>query len=264
MTVEAATIGLGAVLLATMIVTLIARSLAARSGTGEDRDLALYQVAMLAGGPQRVSDTALSFLTWSGMMEVRESTDRLVRVVGIHTVPDIHPIEASILRATDATGVKAGAAMAAGRAAARAHISGLEGLTVTPISFLASALTVGIGCGAVVTGAAWWVAASDSPTTGFVPLVALAALVYAGWWLSAGRPRVTAAGQGALDRIRSRYDDDLQIAAIGITSLPLEKAMNVIALYGRDALTGGLSGLRKVMTGNPAPPVLVAGSSLTR
>jgi len=264
LSVEAATLGLGAVLLATMFVTLVARSLSTRVGADGHRELVLYQVAMLAGGPGRVSDTALSFLTWSGMVEVRESTDRLVRVVSMKTVSDIHPIEASILDAIDVAGVKPAAAMLAGRRAARQHVGGLDGLTVTPTSLLASGLTVAVGCGAVVAGGAWWVAASESATSGFIPLVMLIALVYAGWWVASGRPRITAAGQATLDRFRARLDPDLQIAAIGVTSLPLEKAMSVIALYGRDALTGGLSGLRKVMTGNPAPSVMVVRSSLGR
>jgi uncharacterized protein (TIGR04222 family) len=262
--VEAATLGLGAVLAATMVVSLVMRSLSVRSGSAEAGELALYQIAMLAGGPQRVSDTALSYLTWSGIVEVRESTDRLVRVVAKTPAADIHPIETSILNAIDIAGVKPGAAMAAGRRAAARHVEGLDGLVVSPASLRISSLVVALGCGAVVGGTAWWIAATGSPTTGFVPLVALTALVYAGWWLSHGRPRITGVGAEALDRLRARLDPDLQIAAIGVTSLPLERAMTVIAVYGRDALTGQLSALRKVMTGNPAPSVLVARSSLGR
>lgn len=260
--VEAATLGLGAVLAATMIVTLATRSFSVRSGSGVAGELALYQIAMLAGGPRRVSDTALSFLTWSGIVEVRESTDRLVRVVAKTPAADTHPVEISILNAIDVAGVKPGAAMAAGRRAAAHHVDGLDGLVVRPASVRISSLVVALGCGGVVAGAAWWIAATGSPTTGFVPLVALTALVYAGWWISSGRPRITALGVQTLDRLRAHLDPDLQIAAIGITSLPLERAMTVIAIYGRDALTGQLSALRKVMTGNPAPSVLVARSSL--
>lgn len=250
--------------MATMFVTLAARSLATRGISADERDLVLYQVAMLAGGPGRVCDTALSFLIWSGIVEVRESTDRLARVVGKTKVPDIHPIEVSILGAIDATGVKPAAALVAGRRAARQQVGGLEGLTVTPGSLLATGLIVAVGCGVVVAGGAWWVAASDSAGSGFVPLVMLVAVVYAVWWATSGRPRLTAAGQAVLSAIRARHDQDLQVAAIGITSLPMERAMAVIALYGRDALTGGLSGLHKVITGNPAPSVMVARSSLGR
>ncbi|HJR93735.1 MAG TPA: TIGR04222 domain-containing membrane protein [Acidimicrobiia bacterium] len=261
--VEAATLGLGAVLLATVIVTLAVRAFSVRNADTSTHDLALYQMAMLAGGAQRVCDTALSYLTWSGMIEVRESTDRLVRIVTAEKVSDIHPVEASILAALDATGVKPGAPLAAGRRSAHRHVGGLDGLTVTSSSLLVSGLVVTVGCAAVVLGAIAWMASSPAPS-GFVPLIAVFAVVYAGWWVTSGRPRITAAGHEVLDRVRSRLDPDLQIAAIGVTSLPLERAMPVIAMYGRDALTGGLSGLRKVMTGNPAPSVLVARSSLSR
>lgn len=262
--VEAATLGLGAVLLATMAATLVARFAMSRSGAEPSQDLVLYQVAMLAGGPSRVSDTALSYLTWKGMVDVRESTDRLVRIAGPHSLPDLHPVEASILGTITAVGVKPAAAMAAGRQAARDHIAGLDGLTVSPGGVFASGLAVLVGCGLVVLGAVWWLLANPAGAIGFVPLIALMALVYAGWWVTAGRPRTTASGEAVLERKRSRYDADLEIVAIGVTSLPIQKAMEVIALYGRDALTGGLSSLRKVITGAPPAPVMVASSSLTR
>lgn len=262
--VEAVTLGLGAVLLATMIATLVARFAMSRSGAEPAHDLVLYQLAMLAGGPTRVSDTALSYLTWQGLVDVRESTDRLVRIGGPLSLPDLHPVEASILGSITAVGVKPAAAMAAGRQAARDHVAGLEGLTVSPGGVLVSGLAVLVGCGAVVVGAVWWLMATTSGTIGFVPLIALMALVYAAWWVTAGRPRTTASGEAVLERKRSRYDADLQVVAIGVTSLPMQKAMEVIALYGRDALTGGLSSLRKVITGTPPAPVMATTSSLTR
>jgi uncharacterized protein (TIGR04222 family) len=245
----------------TMIVGLAARRLVT-AGEAADRDLTLYQVAMLAGGASRVSDTALAFLTWSGMIEVRESTDRLVRAVGIETVSDHHPIEVAVLAAIDRSGVRPEVAMAAGRSTARREIGGLDGLVVDRVR--AGLLTgfVTVASAAVLVGALWWMAGAGS-TTGFVPLVGVVAVVFPGWWLMAGRPRVSRSGRRTLERIRGRYDDDLQIAAIGVTSLPVETAMHVIALYGRDALTGGMSSLRKVITGYPSP-ALEMRSSLSR
>lgn len=255
--------GLAAVLAVTMALTLAARIWVVRSGIAPDVELSLYQVAMLAGGPSRVSDTALSYLTWAGMLEVRESTDRLVRLPGMKAIPDMHPVELSILAAVDPAGVRPEAAMGSGRQAARETVSGLSGLVVEPAVRTALDLVILAGCGAVVAGAVWWTAARDGSSAGFVPLLGLTAFVYAAWWFAVGRPRVSGAGLALLEQIREKYDSDLQVAAIGVTSLPVERAMHVIALYGRDALTGGLSGLRKVMTGNPAP-ARIARSSLVR
>ncbi|MFP3913414.1 MAG: TIGR04222 domain-containing membrane protein [Actinomycetota bacterium] len=238
---------------ATMLVTLLGRMRLVARGALPDHDLALYQVAMLAGGAGRVSDTVLSFLTWSGMLEARDISDRLVRVVGVNSVSDLHPVELAVLGAVDPAGVRPEAAMGAGRLAALHHVGGLEGLVVDPGARRAVDAMVIFGCGAVAGSGVWWLAAREGPMAGFVPLLALVALLYAGWWFFFGRPYRTRNGEKILEDLRVRFDDDLQIAAVGVTSLPLERAMHIIALYGRDALTGGLSGLRKVMTGNPSP-----------
>jgi hypothetical protein len=153
--------------------------------------------------------------------------------------------------------------MGAGRQAAREGVSLPPGLTVDPRLLLVLDLVAVGGCVLVATWAAWWSLSRDGAAAGFVPLVGTLALVYAIWWALYGRPRVMGAGETCLERIRRDYDSDLALAAVGVTSLPAERAMHVIALYGRDALTGGLSGLRKVMTGNPAP-VLIVKSSLVR
>lgn len=237
----------------TMLATLTGRLWMTGRGSPRSGDLALYQVAMLAGGPGRVSDTALSYLVWSGMLEVRDISNRLVRVVGVHTVPDLHPVELAVLGAIDPSGVRPEAAMGAGRMAAREHVGGLEGLVVDPPRRRLVDLAVLAGCGAVTGTGAWWLAIQQGPGAGFVPLLVLVAILYAGWWFALGRPRRTRQGDEVLEAMRGRYDGDLEIAAVGVTSLPLRPAMHIIALYGRDALTGSLSGLRKVMTGNPSP-----------
>lgn len=249
----AVTLGMVAVLAVMMFVTVACRLwLTGRSGASSP-DLTLYQVAMLAGGPGRVSDTALSFLAWSGMLEAREISDRLVRAIGVNPVPDLHPIELAVLGAVDPTGVRPEAATGAAKVAAVEHVSGLEGLVVDPVRGRLVDLAVLLGCGGVAGAGLWWLAAQEAGSTGFVPLVILVALLHAGWWFFSGRPRRTREGDSLVEALRRRYDRDLEIAAIGVTSLPLDRAMPIIALYGRDALTGGLSGLRKVMTGNPSP-----------
>lgn len=245
-----------------MVVTLLARTAVIRRGASSGSELSLYQLALLAGGRTRASDTALAYLVWSGLVEVRESTDRLVRVVGRQqTLPDLHPIELAALESITAAGVRPEAAMASSRRAAGNSVVGLTGLVVAARTTSVLDVVALGGTSAVIVGAVWWIAASTITASGLVLLLALSAALYAGWWLATGRPRTTLAGQEALEQVRMRYDDDLQIAAIGVTSLPMDRAMNLIAIYGRDALTGGLSGLRKVMTGSPAP-VLMARSSL--
>ncbi|HSJ33586.1 MAG TPA: TIGR04222 domain-containing membrane protein [Acidimicrobiia bacterium] len=260
---EAEFLGSLAVLALCMAVTLAARIWFTRPAAAPGTDLSLYQVAMLAGGAARVSDTALAYLTWSGMIEIRESTDRLVRIPGMRTVPDLHPVESSILAAVDASGVRPEAAMGAGRQAAREAVALPADLGVAPKLLLALDLMAVGGSGLVASWVAWWTLSRDGAATGFVPLIGVLAVLYSAWWMFSGRPRITGAGAAGLESIRRQYDSDLALAAVGVTSLPAERAMHVIALYGRDALTGGLSGLRKVMTGNPAP-VLTVKSSLVR
>ncbi|CAN5768096.1 hypothetical protein BH23ACT5_BH23ACT5_02470 [soil metagenome] len=261
---EVATLGLGVVLLATIVASLVLRAATTTGGHPVGRHLTLYELALLAGGPGRVSDTALAYLALSGAIEVRESTDRLVRVVRPETVPNIHPVEELVLAAIDPVGVRPEAAMGAGRHAARRHVDPLDGLVVDPRHRVLGNLIVVVGCGVAGLGAAWWIATTEAPSTGFVPLVALVAVVFAGWWGFGGHPRISGTGRATLEVSRAMYDDDLQIAAIGVTSLPAERAMHVIALYGRDVFTGGLSGLRKVMTGNPAPSLVVRSSLIPR
>lgn len=258
LSLEAATLGLGAALAVTMFVSLVARVWLVRGSETPD-ELTLYQVAMLAGGKGRASDVALAFLTWSGMVEVRESTDRLVRVAGVNTVPDLHAIELAVLGAIDTAGVRPEAAMGAGRMAAHDHVDGLAGLVVDARSGALVDLGVAAGSAAVVGAGGYWLSARGD-SEGFLLLLMVAAVVYAAWWFVSGRPRRTTEGQELLEVMRRGFDDDLHIAAIGVTSLPVERAMHIIALYGRDALTGGLSGLRKVMTGNPAPVPVVRSS----
>lgn len=244
--------GMAAALAATMLASLAGRIWLTVRGAAPPGELTLYQVAMLAGGPVRASDTALSYLTWLGMLEAREISNRLVRVV-VNSVPDLHPIELAVLGAVDPAGVRPEAAMGAGRLAAGRHVRGLAGLLVDPTQRRLIDLTVSVGCGGVAGAGMWWLAGREGTPAGFVLLLVLVAFLYGGWWFSFGRPRRTRQGDELVEDLRRSFDEDLEIAAIGVTSLPLERAIHIIALFGRDALTGGLSGLRKVMTGNPSP-----------
>jgi uncharacterized protein (TIGR04222 family) len=254
MSLQAATLGLGGLLAATMIAALfLSRSLGGVSDQISPSDLTLYQIAMLAGGPSRVCDTALGYLTYAGYIEVRESTDRLVLRANARTSDALHRVEIAILAALNPSGVRPEAAMGAGRIAARQFVDVPDSLVISPGRIALADLVVLGGSSAVVVATAWWVLATDASTSGFVPLLAVLAAVVAAWWIWAGRPRLSQNGKEILEYLRQGSDSDLAIAAIGVTSLPIDRAMRIIALYGRDALTGGLSGLRKVMTGNPSP-----------
>ena len=254
MSLQAATLGLGALLAATMIAALLlSRSLRGAPGRVSPGELTLYQVAMLAGGASRVCDTALGYLTYAGYIEVRESTDRLVLRANARTADALHRVEIAILAALDPVGVRPEAAMGAGRKAAREFVHVPDSLVRSPGRMALADLVVLGGSSAAVVAAAWWVLASEVVTTGFVPLLAGLGVVLAAWWIWVGRPRLSRNGKEILEYLRQGFDSDLTVASIGVTSLPIERAMRIIALYGRDALTGGLSGLRKVMTGNPSP-----------
>lgn len=249
---ETATLGLGAVLAATMVVALVARVWLRSGGEPFPGDANLYEMAFVAGGPTRVSDTALSYLVWSGAVEVRETTGRLVRIVGPGAVPNLHPVELSVLSAIDPVGVRPDLPMGTGREAARQFVRQPPGLLVPAWRSLLVDVVVLGGSALVAALAIWWMLSSKVAGSGFVPLFGLLAGVVGTWWMVAGRPRLTRAGMDAVENWKTRSDPDLQIAAIGVTSLPMERAMPVVALYGRDALTGGLSGLRTVITGSPA------------
>lgn len=241
-------------LAATMVAALaLSRSFRGELGRVSPSDLTLYQIAMLAGGTTRVSDTALGYLTYAGYIEVRESTDRLVLRAGARTADALHRVEIAILSALDPAGVRPEAAMGAGRIAAREYVEVPDSLVISPRRAGLADLAVLGGSSAVVVVSAWWVLVADAVTTGFVPLLAGLAVVLAAWWIWVGRPRLSPSGKELLEYLREGSDSDLGVAAIGVTSLPIDRAMRIIALYGRDALTGGLSGLRKVMTGNPSP-----------
>lgn len=231
----------------------VAAALRARLLAGGDPavppdDLSFYEVALLAGGPRRVADTALAYLTWAGVLEVRETSRKLVLRTPPRPGQPLHPWEAALVNTISRDGSGPAFPLAAATDAAAAIVDAIPGLAVAPAgaagpvaAAVGPALVAGVGAGVWM-----WDRTGRGLPVEFVPLVPLlaAAVILVA---IRDRPRATRRGRQAVETLRSHYDDDLTVAAAGVTSLPVERAMYVVALYGRPALTGGLSALRTVL-----------------
>lgn len=240
----------GLAIVAAMAAFLATRILALRSAGPTTADPTFYQAALLAGGPRRVVETALGFLVWSGVIEVRENTGQLVLRAAPPAGARLEPVERALVNSVTMEGAPASFPLSAAAMAARDVERDMGDLLLSPrlTAVVRFVTLVILGVTAVVVG--WWTEArlSAGSPVGWVPVAAVVALGL-GMWVAVSRPPVTAAGRDVLERLRRRHDPDLEIAAIGVTSLPLERAMYVVALYGREALTGGLLSLRRILVG---------------
>jgi uncharacterized protein (TIGR04222 family) len=212
-----------------------------------DRDLTFYQVAYLAGGARRVAETALSYLIWAGLVDVREGA----RTVALRGAPskdaELAPVERALVATIPAHGGSPTYALGAAREAARFVEDGLGGLivpsklaTLVAVTAVAPSLLAGTIAIAVMVALR-----SRGAPLGFMPVVPVLGLVVA-LVISVGRSRLTTSGRAALTHLLDLYDSDLNVAAAGVTSLPIERGLYLVALYGRPAMTGGLSGLRRI------------------
>lgn len=211
-------------------------------------DLSFYEVALLAGGPRRVADTALAYLLWAGVVEVRETSRKLVLRTPPKAGQPLHPWESALVNTISREGSGPAFPLAAATDAAASIVDALPGLAVAPAraagpiaAAVAPAVVAGIGAGLWM-----WRRSADGLPLEFVPLVPLMAAAVTLVAIR-DRPRATRRGRQAVEALRRTYDADLAVAAAGVTSLPVERAMYVVALYGRPALTGGLSALRTVL-----------------
>jgi hypothetical protein len=59
---------------------------------------------------------------------------------------------------------------------------------------------------------------------------------------------LTNAGRAALAEEARRVRDDLETAQVGVTSLPIERGLYLVAVFGRSVMTGELAPLRRVLT----------------
>ncbi len=240
----------GLAIVAAMATFLAARILALRTSGPVTDDPTFYQAALMAGGRRRVVETALGFLVWAGVIEVREATGQLVLRAAPPAGVRLEPVERALVNSVTMEGTPAGFPLSAAALAAADLEREMGDLMLSPriTAIIRFVTLLVLGVTAVVVG--WWteVRLAAGADVGWVPVLALLAVAL-GVWVAVAPPPVTGSGRQALERLRRRYDPDLEIAAIGVTSLPVERAMYVVALYGREALTGGLLSLRNILVG---------------
>jgi hypothetical protein len=104
---------------------------------------------------------------------------------------------------------------------------------------------VSLIAGAVATAVALLV--SDGTGSGLLLVVPLVALVVILTSLRLNRPLLTSDGRRLLEETRVRFDPELVAAHRGITSMPIESGLYIVALYGREAMTGELKTLARVL-----------------
>jgi uncharacterized protein (TIGR04222 family) len=241
---------LGFALVVTMVGGLLARFQAENRGARSREELTAYQVALLAGGRRRVAETALAYLTWAGVIDARESTKSLVLKAAPPKDTLLLEVERALVGSIAPSGTQPTMPLASAKEGARqieASVTGLviaeskrtalTLLTVLP-SFVISAMGVAWGAQRVSAGL----------TVGFGPLIPVVAVIY-GIWSLAVPPFLTSRGRRVLEKARVKYDEHLKVAQFGVTSLPVDQGMYLVALYGRDAMTGGLIPLQNVLRG---------------
>lgn len=244
-------VALGGVLAAAVVAGAAARSrvVSSQRVAIAPHELSFYEAALLAGGRRRVADTALAYLVWAGVIEVRERTMRLVLRAPPRSQHPLAPVEEALLSSITMEGVAPALPMARAREAAGWVEHELVGLVV-PARARAGVLGVMIvpAVLAAVVAAVWMLGeAVAGRDLGFVPVIpAIAAAVALVAWID--RPLVTREGERVLEELGRQFSDqDLEVAVSGVTSVPIERGLYLVALYGRRAMTGGLSGLRKLL-----------------
>lgn len=240
---------LAAVLIGVVVVAVVWRSRLMHRGPAT-AEPSFYQIAYLAGGPRRVAETALAYLVWAGVIEVRERTRKLVLLAVPRRDQPLEPVERAIVSLVETQGSGVTLPMAAATDAGAAVADEMPGLAVSPADWrrILGAVAAG-GLGIVAVVAVWtWARLSADRSLGLVPAVGLAALAVVLVTMT-DRPYATLAGDEAVARMREQLDTDLEVAVGGVTSVPIERAMYLVALYGRPVMTGGLSPVRQVLTG---------------
>ncbi len=211
----------------------------------EPRRLQFYEVAYLAGGRSRVADVALAYLVWAGLVDIRPGAGVLAMVAAPSRHVELAPVEAALVSTISADGRKPTIPLSAAREAAGSVPSTLAGYVVPPRDrLLARAPAVGSAVLAAVV--AMGIAVSIDDRWGFLAVVPLVAVIVVATAMLGGT-RLTKAGVMALAEEHERHAKDLSTAEMGVTSLPLESGMYIIALHGRVAMTGGLAPLRRVL-----------------
>lgn len=207
-----------------------------------------YRIAYMAGGRARVAEVAVAYLAWAGLVEARFNTGVLALRSAPSSEVELTPVERALLAMIPPHGAKPTMAMSAARGAAGWVEAELTGLVIpTRRAWIAAApalvtavisMVVSLGVLFGVQGAAW----------DFLPVVSLVALIVGLIAVPRG-VKLTSAGREVLDAERERFDPDLRLAEMGVTSLPIESGLYIVALYGRESMTGELAPLARVLAG---------------
>ncbi len=91
-----------------------------------------------------------------------------------------------------------------------------------------------------------WIQVASGAPVGWVPVVFGLSFVVAGLSLL-DPPYATMWGRDVIRDRRADLEKSLEIAGLGVTSMPLVEGLSVVALVGKKAMTGSLSGLRNVL-----------------
>jgi uncharacterized protein (TIGR04222 family) len=210
-----------------------------------ERDLTFYQVAFLAGGPKRVAETALAYLTWAGLIDVREGARTIAARGANRKEVELAPVEKALLATTPPEGGSPAFALGAAREAAGFVEEDLSGLIIprrVAVTIAGTAVAPAVLAGVLAVAL---IVALGGRQTGLLPAIPVLAAIVA-LVASLSRTRLTPLGRSLVEHLRDRYDEDLRVAAAGVTSLPIERGLYLVALYGRPAMTGGLAPLRRV------------------
>lgn len=239
------TVGLLGLMALGVAISSVAHQRAARAGTGPAERLTFYQLAHLAGGRARVAEVAIAYLVWAGLVEVRVNA----RTLALRSTPsegvELAPVERALIAMIPSEGGRAALPMSAAREAARSVEASLGGLVVAGRQSWTVALPALVSA-VVAAVISVGVSLASDISVGFLPVVAVVAVIVILTALPRG-VRLTDAGRAVLGAERERFDPDLEIARVGVTSLPIESGLYIVALYGGDAMTGELSPLRRIL-----------------
>lgn len=245
----ALTLVMAVVLVAGISAGAVMRVRAVSSSSPPDSDeLSFYQLAYLSGGRKRVAETALAFLVWVDILEVRERTHRVVLRTPPASDQPLHPVEIAVLNLVPMDGIAVVIPRNAAAEMATRLVDELSGWLVSRSRLRVIRLVTALPALGVASVAGWWSVTNwgrEMPI-GLLPVIGLAAVAVL-LVSMVDRPVLTSHGVQTLETARAGLDDDLAVASSGVTSLRVERGIYVVALYGRQAMTGGLAGLRKVL-----------------
>ncbi|MGF1666760.1 MAG: TIGR04222 domain-containing membrane protein [Acidimicrobiia bacterium] len=239
------TVGLLGLMALGVTISSVANHRVIKGGARPSERVTFYQLAHLAGGRARVAEVAVAYLVWAGLVEARVNARTLALRAAPAASVELAPVEQALIATIPPEGGRPAIPMSAARDAARWVEGNLVGLVVAARqSWMVAlpAMVSAVVAAVISVGVAW----ASEISVGFLPVVTVVAAIVVLTALPRG-VRLTNAGKEVLDVERERFDPDLPIAQVGVTSLPIESGLYIVALYGNDAMTGELSPLRRIL-----------------